>query len=236
MRKLKLTTAPGALAALAVFGALNAAAAPAAGLHPDAGAWPALFADDLSNAEDAKGAWRRDADGCLVADRDVLLFTKRDYGPFVLDFEFKFDPGANSGVYIYASDLKNLIPNKIEVQLLDNPSPRWKTCTPHQRNAALYGHATPKLDALKPTGEWNRMTIFAQGKNVRIVLNGSEVIDEDLSRHVSAKTNPDGTAVPALHVKPWAEIATRGRIGLQGRHQGAATAFRNVRIKEGEWK
>lgn len=220
------------LAAL-LFAAAGAGALPADGLHPDSSKWPALFAADLSNAEDAKGAWLRDADDNLTASKDVLLFTKKEYGPFTLDFEYRMESGANSGVYIYASDLKNLVPNKIEVQLMDDPAPRWKGLNPKQYNASLYGHVSPKENALKPTGEWNRMTIFAQGQRVRIVLNGRLVIDEDLSKHTNAKVNPDGTPAPPLHTKPWAEIVKRGRIGLQGKHQGSATFFRNLRVMEG---
>ena len=225
-----LTVAAGLLAATTAW------ALPADGLHPNSDAWSALFAPDLSDAEDTKGVWFRDAEGNLTASKDVLLFSKAEYGPFILDLEFKFDPGANSGVYIYASDLKNLVPNKIEVQLLDDPAPCWKDCTPYQRTAALYGHCKPKASALKPTGEWNRMTIFARGPHVRIVLNGVEVIDETLSAHASSKINPDGSKVPPLHTKPWAEIVKRGRIGLQGKHQGAATYFRNLRVQEGDWR
>jgi len=226
----------GMMALAGMMAAMNALALPANGLHPNSDAWPELFAKDLSNAEDTKGVWFRDAEGNLTASKDVLLFSKKEYGPFVLDMEFKFEPGANSGVYIYASDLKDLVPNKIEVQLLDDPAPRWKTCTPYQRTAALYGHAKPKASALKPTGEWNRMTVFGQGQNVRIVLNGVEVINEDLSKHTSNKVNPDGSKVPPRHTKPWSEIVKRGRIGLQGKHQGSSTYFRNLRVKEGACK
>ena len=224
------------MAAAGLLAAANLWALPADGLHPDTDAWPELFARDLSNARDTQGVWFYDANGNLTSSKDVFLFSNKSYGPFVLDLEFRFDPGANSGVYIYASDLKDLVPNKIEVQLMDDPAPCWTNCTPYQHTAALYGHCKPKAKALKPTGEWNRMTIFAQGKKIRTVLNGVEAIDEDLSKHTSSKVNPDGSKVPPLHTKPWAEIAKRGRIGLQGKHQGAATYFRNMRIKEGEWK
>ena len=207
-------------------------ALPQDGLHPKSDGWANLFNKDLSNAEDTKGVWFFDEAGNLTASKDVLLFSKKEYGAFQLDFEFKFDPGANSGVYIYASDLKKLVPNKIEVQLLDDDAPRWKSLTPYQITASLYGHVKPKAKALKPQGEWNRMTIFANGDKVRIVLNGVEVINEDLSKHISNTVNPDGSKVPPLHTKPWAEIAKRGRIGLQGKHQGAATYFRNVRVQE----
>lgn len=212
-------------------------ALPQAGLHPCTDGWEEVFARDLSNVEKAGSeVWAWNAQGELVAEKDKLLFTKKEYGPFVLDLEYRMESGANSGVYIYASDLKDLVPNKIEVQILDDPSPRWKDCTPKQRNGSLYGHRDAKPGALKPTGEWNRMTIFGQGQHVRVVVNGIEVVDEDLSKHTSSKVNPDGTQVPPLHTKPWAEIVKRGRIGLQGRHQGTAVYFRNIRVKEGVCK
>ena len=53
--------------------ALNAWALPADGLHPNSDAWAELFAQDLSNAEDTKGVWFRDAEGNLTASKDVLL-------------------------------------------------------------------------------------------------------------------------------------------------------------------
>lgn len=220
--------------AACVGAAASAWGLPQAGLHPCTEGWSELFARDLSNVEKAGSeVWAWNAQGELVAEKDRLLFTKKEYGPFVLDFEYRMESGANSGVYIYASDLKNLVPNKIEVQLLDDPAPQWKDLNPKQRNAALYGHCNAKPGALKPTGEWNRMTIFGNGRQVRVVVNGIEVVNEDLAKHTSSKVNPDGTPVPPLHTKPWAEIATRGRIGLQGRHQGTAVYFRNLRVKEG---
>ena len=49
-----------------ICAALNAWALPADGLHPNSDAWPELFAQDLSDAEDTKGVWFRDAEGNLV--------------------------------------------------------------------------------------------------------------------------------------------------------------------------
>ena len=94
------------MAIAGLLAATGAWALPADGLHPNSDAWSALFAQDLSNAEDTKGVWFRDAEGNLTASKDVLLFSKAEYGPFVLDLEFKFDPGANSGVYIYATSCR----------------------------------------------------------------------------------------------------------------------------------
>ena len=51
---------------------------------------------------------------------------------------------------------------------------------------------------------------------------------------VSRDTNPDGTKIHSfLGRQPLAERPTKGRIGLQGIHRGAARVWsRNVRIKE----
>ena len=75
------------MVAAGLLATTGAWALPADGLHPNSDAWPALFAQDLSNAEDTKGVWFRDADGNLTASKDVLLFSKVEYGPFVLDLE-----------------------------------------------------------------------------------------------------------------------------------------------------
>ena len=48
----------------------------------------------------------------------------------------------------------------------------------------------------------------------------------------SATKNPDGSDVPAwLAKRPLSSLATKGRIGLQGKHAGAPIYFRNMKIK-----
>jgi len=63
-------------------------------------------------------------------------------------------------------------------------------------------------------------------------VNGAVTVDTDLSPWTSAKKNPDGTDIPPWLSRPWAELPTRGRIGLQGKHGSASIYFRCVRIKE----
>ena len=55
--------------------------------------------------------------------------------------------------------------------------------------------------------------------------------DGSCGKWTSAKTNPDGSEIPAWLSTPLAELATRGHIGLQGKHAGAPIYFRNLRIK-----
>ena len=43
--------------------------------------------------------------------------------------------------------------------------------------------------------------------------------------------NPDGSKIPSWLSRPLAEMATKGHVGLQGKHAGAPIYFRNVKIK-----
>jgi len=63
-------------------------------------------------------------------------------------------------------------------------------------------------------------------------VNGEITVDTDLSQWTSAKKNPDGTDIPPWLSRAWAELPTKGRIGLQGKHGNASIYFRSVRIKE----
>ena len=218
----------------AVLGMAGCVTQPAC-IHPDTSAkgWRNLLGDGpLEQVADFKpGTWQRDGKDGITSTVDSALWFKGTYENFVLDFEYKLDPEANSGVIIYCSDLKNWIPNSIEVQLLDDYADKWKNDPPRLRNAGLYGHCGPEKSVGKPAGEWNHMTITAQGKKVKVVCNEVVTVDEDISRYTSAKVNPDGTPIQPWLSKPLATLPTKGGIGFQGKHGGARPYFRNIRIR-----
>lgn len=203
-----------------------------ASLHPDSRNWSALFDLDLSNADFPQGVWFIDENGSLTANKDEAIWTQRDYENFVLDLEYTCAPAANSGVLIYCSDTKNWIPNCVEVQILDDDHPHWANEKPTAKNGGLYGHLAPLVNNIKPAGEWNRMTVTAQGQQLKVVVNEEVTVDANLSAWTSAKKNPDGSDIPPWLSRPWAELDTKGRIGLQGKHGAATIFFRNIRIKE----
>lgn len=210
-----------------------AATTPAStGVHPDSKNWTPLFNADLGNAQYDKSVWSMDANGVLTANKDDAIWTVRDYENFVLDFEYMYDPAANSGVIIYCSDLGNWIPNAVEIQILDDNDPKWQKDAPQNKNGGLYGHLAPKVNNGKPAGEWNRMTVTARGQHLTVAVNGEITVDDDLSKWTSAKTNPDGSSIPPWLSRPWAELATKGRIGFQGKHGSSGIYFRNLKIKE----
>lgn len=200
--------------------------------HPDSRNWRSLFNLKLDNAVFPEGVWRIDEQGDLVANQDQAIWTVRDYENFVLDLEYRCDPGANSGVVIYCSDPANWIPNSVEVQILDDHHLGEISKASHYRNGGLFGHVPPRVNASRAPGEWNRMTITAQGQRVQVAVNGEVTVDADLSQWTSAKTNPDGSEIPPWLSRPKAELPTRGRIGFQGKHGASGTAFRFIRIRE----
>jgi hypothetical protein len=199
--------------------------------HPDVLGWANLFATDLSNAEFPAGVWTV-ADGVLTASEDQAIWTARDYENFTLDLEFQTAPGTNSGVIVYASDIANWIPNSVEIQIADDFAEEWAKAPATWHCGAVFGHLAPAKSVVKKPGEWNRTTITCLGQKITVVLNGERVTEMDMGRWTSAKTNPDGSEIPAWMSRPFAELATKGRIGLQGKHAGAPIFFRNIKIRE----
>jgi len=199
--------------------------------HPDTSGWSDLFQADLSNADYPPGIWTFTS-GVLTASEDQAIWTRKDYENFILDLEFKTAPGTNSGIILYCADIKDWIPNSVEVQIADDYAEEWAKSPKTWQCGAIFGHLAPAKSAVKRPGEWNRYTITCSGPKISVVLNGERVTEIDLRLWTSAKTNPDGSDIPAWLSKPLAGLTTRGRIGLQGKHAGAPIFFRNVKIKE----
>lgn len=196
--------------------------------HPDTSGWQDVFNADLSNAVCPKGVWAW-KNGELSANKDIAIFSDKDCENVAIDFEFKQSPGSNSGLIFYASDVRNWIPHSIEIQIADT----FGTPTGQSVCGAIYGHVAPRKQLVKKPGEWNRMTVTCRGPLVSVVLNGEPACETDLRQYTSAEKNPDGSAIPKYLSTPLAQLPTKGRIGLQGRHYDRGqTVFRNIKIKE----
>ncbi len=147
------------------------------------------------------------------------LGTTKPHADFVFKFDFKLSPESNSGIYLRAPDDDSHISRTgMEIQLLDDPHPRYKTIKDWQRTGAIYHVAPPKPGHLKPVGEWNSMEILAQGPHVVIKLNGAVVVDDQIDKH------------PDLAAEHTGLSRKTGLLGLQS-HNGRVE-FRNLRIKD----
>jgi len=199
--------------------------------HPDSKAWTDLFAADLSNAIFPTGVWSWKDGELTPKDKDEAIWSKKEYENFIVDLEFNLDPAANSGVFVYNTDMQNWVPTTLEIQILHDPAPKWANIPPNWKCGGIFGHSVPRKAATKKAGEWNRMTIRCQGPHISVLLNGELVTDINMKDWKSGKKSPDGNDIVDFEPRPLAEMATKGHIGLQGAHGGIPTHFRNIKIK-----
>jgi muconolactone delta-isomerase len=190
-----------------------------------------LFDEKLSNAVFPAGIWTVQ-DGVLTASEDQAVWTSKVYQNFELELEFMTAPGTNSGVIIYCSDIKNWIPNSVEVQIADDFAEQWAKSAKTWQCGAIFGRLAPTKSAVKKPGEWNTYKIMAVDRVITVVLNGETVSTMDMRKWTEVKANPDGSEIPSWLSTPAAKLPGYGHIGLQGKHAGAPIYFRNLRIKE----
>ena len=194
--------------------------------------WKVLFDGKGLDAwtQKATGGWTIDADGALAWQKGCgYIWTKDQFGNFVLDCDFKVSKGANSGIFIRTAKTGDPVKTGIEVQILDSVSrdkPSKNDC------CSIYDCLAPSKNAEKPVGEWNHVTITCQDNKIEIVLNGEKIIDMDLDLWTEAHKNPDGSK--NKYNTAYKDMPRRGFIGFQD--HGNAVWYRNIRIKPLEEK
>ena len=148
------------------------------------------------------------------------LFTEKQYANFVFRFEFKLSPGANNGVAIRAPREGSIAYEGIEIQILDDTAEKYAKLRPEQYHGSVYDTVAAKRGSLKPVGEWNTEEIVADGRRIKVTVNGQTIVDanlDDVKDEAKLKKHPGLSR-------------TSGHVGFLG--HGAALEFRNVRIKE----
>jgi hypothetical protein len=150
------------------------------------------------------------------------LFTEGEYSNFNFRFEFQLTPGANNGLGIHAPLDGDAAYVGKEIQILDNTAEKYAKLHPYQYHGSVYGIIPAKRDYLKPMGEWNTEEVIVQGSKIKVILNGTAIVDSDM-QEASKNGTIDGKEHPGL-------LRTRGHIGFLG--HGDVVRFRNVRIKD----
>ena len=206
------------LTAFLMLGVSSAAAAEKA----DDGFVPLFNGKDLAGWQGATDSYEV-KDNVLISKKGAhgALFTDKEYGNFVLELEFRNEPGGNNGVGLRTTLQGEPAFESMEIQILDDEHPSYKDLKPVQFTGAVYGVAAPKRGHLKPAWEWNKMVIVADGPRIKVTLNGTQITDVDL-----AKVGPKeihGHKLTGL-------LRAKGYLALCGHNQ--YTEFRNIRIKE----
>ncbi len=150
------------------------------------------------------------------------LYTEKEYANFNLRLEFKLTPGANNGLGIRTPPEGDAAYIGMEFQVLDNTAEVYANLKPYQYHGSVYGVIPAKRGFLKPVGEWNEQEVIVNGTKIKIILNGTTIVDGDIADSILNGTM-DGKDHPGLKRKT-------GHIGFLG--HGSELWYRNIRIKE----
>ncbi|TXE10293.1 DUF1080 domain-containing protein [Algoriphagus aquimarinus] len=168
----------------------------------------------------------RAEDGMIVIDPKGTgggnLFTEKEYGDFILRFEFQLTPGANNGLGIHAPLEGDVAYVGKELQILDNTADKFAELEEYQYHGSVYGVIPAKRGFQKPVGEWNKQEVIVNHPHIKIILNGETILDGD---YLEASKN--GTLDHKEH--PGLQRSS-GHIGFLG--HGDVVRFKNISIKE----
>ena len=161
------------------------------------------------------------------------IVTEKEYGAFILQFDFKMTPGANSGVKYFVTENEHNSGSAIglEYQILDDDKhPDAKLGSIGNRTLASLYDMIPSIReprARKKMGEWNRgMIIVRPDGNVEHWLNGWKMLDYRRgSQYYYA-------LVAKSKYVQWKDfgMAEKGHILLQD--HGNNVSFRSIKIIE----
>lgn len=185
--------------------------------------------ESVFNGQDFTG-WAGPVENYEVKDGAIVckpkkggnIYTQAEYDDFVARVEFRLPPAGNNGLAIrYPGKGRPSVDAMCEVQILDDDHEKYKKMKldPRQYTGSAYGMIPAQRGYLRPTGEWNFMEVTVVGPKIRVELNGTRILDGDVS---TVTEFMGGKPHPGKDLK-------RGHFGFCGHND--PVAFRNVQIK-----
>lgn len=193
---------------------------------------------NLFNGYDLSG-WAGAVDNYKVVDGAIqclkgkggVLHTEGVYSDFLFRVEFQLPPAGNNGLairYPTKEEFEAMPEGKrnydaayvgmCELQVLDDGHEAYKNIDPRQAHGSAYGMVAAKRGYLRPQGDWNYQLVQVQGSKIRVELNGTQILDADLSKVEEFMAN---TPHPG-------KDRTSGHVGFAGHSD--PVKFRNISI------
>jgi hypothetical protein len=150
------------------------------------------------------------------------LLTEKEFSDFVLRLEFKLEDGSNNGVGIRAPLTNAVSTRGMEIQILEEGAAlagKFGKLRDTQFHGSVYDVIPAKKGALKKPGEWNEEEITADGRHIKVVVNGQTVLEANLNSVTDRATLEKHPGI----------LRDRGHIGFLGHND--YVEFRNIRIK-----
>ena len=140
---------------------------------------------------------------------------------FVARLEFRLPPGGNNGLAIrYPGKGDTAYAGMCEIQVLDDNYEKYAKIDPRQAHGSAYGMVAAQRGYQRPIGEWNFEEVTVRGSTIKVELNGTVILDCDLSKVTDFMAN-----------KPHpGKDRTRGNFGFAGHSD--PVEFREVAIKK----
>jgi len=187
--------------------------------------WVVRAWNDVSQPPGNSAVWKVE-NGVLHGSepRGTWLMSEREYGDFILEFEFKLGPTGNSGLALRSPMKGDPAFDGLELQMADlryNPQAKDSELT-----GGLYRAIAPTKQVYKPT-EWNRYEVTLKGPRMKVVLNGEIIQDINLDEQAQQVKRHDDSLAPPIKDRP-----RKGHIGFQELSRGGDhVSIRNARIK-----
>jgi hypothetical protein len=152
--------------------------------------------------------------------RGGTIYFNSEYTDFVARVEFKLPPGGNNGLAIrYPGHGDTAYEGMCELQILDDGARQYGRLDPRQAHGSAYGMVPAHRGYLRPVGQWNFEEVTVKGSTIKVELNGTVILDTDLSHVKEFMAN---SAHPG-------KDRTSGYFGLAGHSD--PVEFRNIAIK-----
>jgi hypothetical protein len=163
-------------------------------------------------------------DGAIVCKpgKGGTIYTKEEFGDFIVRLEFKIPPGGNNGLAIrYPGEGDTAYVGMCELQVLDDNYEKvtGQQIDPRQAHGSAYGMVAAARGYQRPYNEWNYQEVTVIGPKIKVELNGFIILNCDLSKVTSFL---DNKAHPGKDRKS-------GHFGFAGHND--PVMFRNISIK-----
>ncbi len=149
------------------------------------------------------------------------IYYNKELTDFAARVEFKLPPGGNNGLAIrYPGHGDTAYAGMCELQILDDGDRRYAgSLDTRQAHGSAYGMVAAHRGYLRPVGQWNFEEVTVKGSKIKVELNGTVILDTDLSQVKEFMAN---SAHPG-------KDRTSGYFGFAGHND--PVEFRNVSLK-----
>jgi len=164
-------------------------------------------------------------DGAIVCkpEKGGTIYWNQLLEDFQVRLEFTLPAGGNNGLAIrYPGEGDTAYVGMTELQVLDDHYEKVRgPIDPRQAHGSAYGMVAAARGYQRPIGEWNVQDVSVTGSTIRVELNGTVILNTDLSK-VDPATYMADRAHPGV-------TRTSGFFGFAGHND--PVMFRHVQIK-----